>query len=135
MILGFVSVNTMQFITILETNHKENEIFIHYCQWTGNEEELGKLLKIIEFADPSNMSGDFCDFCYSEKKVSEGAVDEHIRLGYGCFAHTFQKHTGVFKCPDIKEEEVEDKYKAAQMLDECFYACRLGDYFKNNMSN
>ena len=122
----------MQFITILETNHKENEIFIHYCQWDGNEEELGKLLKIIEFADPSDMRGEFCDFCHSDTKVTEEAVDQHIRLPYGSYSHMFQKHTGVFKCPEF--DYIRDEYEAARMLDEVFYGCRIGDSFKKPSS-
>ncbi len=103
-------------------------MFIHYCQWNGNEEELEKLLRIIQFADPRGMKGEFCDFYSVDVKISESAVDEHIRLKYGCFAHTFQKHTGVFQCPAF--DYIRDEREAAYMLDECFYACRIGEYFK-----
>lgn len=118
----------MQFITIIETNHKENETFIHYCQWTGNEEELEKLVKFIEFALYDDMYGDYSSFCVSRKTISEAAVNEHLGLGYGCYDHMFQKHVGVFKCPEFDQT---DEFEAAKNLDDCFYACKLGNYFQN----
>ena len=121
----------MQFITILETNHKENETFIHYCQWTDNEEELEKLLKVIDFACYDDMYGDYSDFWYSRALISEFAVDEHVQLKeYGGYAHMFQKHMGVFTCPEFDTDYENDGDMAARLLDDTFYGCRLKEYFK-----
>ena len=60
-------------------------------------------------------------------KVSEEAVDAHITLKeLGNYNHMFQKHTGVFNCPTFPESPKDIAHK----LDEYFYGCRLGDYFK-----
>lgn len=120
----------MQFITILETNHKERESFLHYCQWTGNEEELTKLLKIIDFASTDDMCGDYSDFCCSRVLISESAVNEHMQLKeFGGYAHMFQKHVGIFTCPEFDIEN--DSDTAARVLDDTFYGCRLKEHFRN----
>lgn len=120
---------TMQFITIIETNHKEHETFIHYCQVDGNEDELGKLMNVIDMSEGGDeLSGDVCTFYCSTIRISEAAADEHIKLDYGCYSHMFQKHTGVFKCPQFGS--LEEPYDAARALDEYFYACKLKNYFR-----
>ena len=111
------------FLVIIETNHKERETFVHYCE---SQESITKLLKAIERADTSELWGDVSHFSYSWGVVSEEAVDAHVALTeLGCYDKMFQKHTGVFKCPDISD----DPTQAAHDLDKYFYACRLGDYF------
>jgi hypothetical protein len=120
----------MKFIVILETNHKENESYIHYCQWDGNETELQKLLNVIEFACYDDMYGDYSDFVCSRNFISESAVDEHIQLKeFNSYDHMFQKHVGVFKCPEFDYLRDGDEYEAAKMLDDCLYGCKLGNYF------
>ena len=118
----------MQFITIVERNYKENETFVHYCQWDGNEEELGKLLSVLDFALYDDMDGDYSMLWHEKGFISESAVDQHVHLRYGCFDHMFQKHTGVFKCPEF--DYIRDEYEAAKMIDDFFYACKLGNYFQ-----
>ncbi len=39
----------MEYIAILEKKVERGEIFVLYCQWTGNEAELEKLAGITEF--------------------------------------------------------------------------------------
>jgi hypothetical protein len=123
----------MQFITILETNHKERESFLHYCQWTGNEDELTKLLKVIDLACYDDMCGDYSDFWYSRALIRESAVDEHVQLKeYGSYCPMFQKHVGVFTCPEFDVDDCEkDGDMAARILDDTFYGCRLKEYFRN----
>lgn len=119
----------MQFIVILEHNHKENEQFFHYCQWTGNEEELRKLFKVIDAACYDDMCGDYSDFFCSKNLISETSVDEHVQMKeFNSYDHMFQKHTGVFTCPDFGD--LEDEYENARNLDDVFYGCKLGNYFK-----
>jgi hypothetical protein len=118
----------MQFVTIIETNHKEHETFFHYCQLDGNEDELGKLMRVIDQSEYGELYGDVCTFYCSRIPISEAAADEHINLDYGSFAHMFQKHKGIFKCPRF--DSIHDPYGAAKALDEYFYACRLENYFR-----
>ena len=120
----------MQFILIVETNHKENETFLHYCQWTGNEEELEKLVVMLEKADYDDLyGGDFSSFWFSRTKVSESAVDEHVKLEeFGSYSRMFQKHTGKFVCPEF-DGDTECPYNIANQIDRYFFACRLEDFF------
>lgn len=111
------------FVVIVERNHKEHESFIHYCE---SQESVMKLMRIIEKADTSDLWGDVSHFSCSWGIVLEEAVDAHVALKeLGCYDHMFQKHTGVFKCPEFAE----DPKEIARQLDEYFYGCRLGDYF------
>ena len=113
-----------KFLVIVETNHKERESFVHYCE---SQDSLIILLKAIEKADPSELWGDVSHFTCSWGIVSEEAVDAHISLKeLGNYNHMFQKHTGVFNCPTFPESPKD----IARKLDEYFYGCRLGDYFK-----
>lgn len=123
----------MEFIVIYETNHKENEMFIHYCQWTDNEEEIAKFLKYIELADYEELyGGDYSSvWAATNKRIPESAVDAHMGLddpnGY---SKLFNKHVGKFTCPEIMDDDwtEEDKpYKIAGELDEMFYGGR--EYF------
>lgn len=121
----------MNFITIVETNHKEHETFIHYCQLDENEVELGKLMRVIELSEGGDeLDGDVCTFLCSPIMISEEAVNEHMKLEYGTFAHMFQKHKGIFKCPTF--DYPRDPLEAARALDDFFYACKLGNYFRSN---
>jgi hypothetical protein len=117
----------MDFIVIYEFNNKETEVFLHYCQWTGNERELSKLIKVIEEADNDDLVGDVSFFQVSCVKIHEYAVDVHTRIkGFNNFDDMFQKHTGVFNCPEFTNDSIENAHK----LDSYFYGCRIGDYFK-----
>jgi hypothetical protein len=120
----------MEFLVIYEFNHKENEMFIHYCQWAGNEAELTKLMGFIERADWDEMGGDYSSVSVARnKRVPESAVDAHIGLedpnGY---SRLFEKHTGKFVCPDFDEDEdLDDEenrrhpHDLASDLDRFFY--------------
>ena len=124
----------MQFIVIFEHNHKENEQFLHYCQWTNNEVELEKLCRIVDFALYDDMDGDYCSFCCSRTLISESAVNEHLKIKeFNSYDHMFQKHIGVFECPEF--DPLMDEYEVAKRLDDIFYACKLGNYFKKPTSN
>jgi hypothetical protein len=98
----------MEFIIIFETNHKEEEMFIHYCQWTGNEVELRKFIKYIKEANFWELDGsDHSSLAAAtNKRIPESAVDAHIGLrdpnGYD---HMFQKHVGKFTCPNLDDDD------------------------------
>jgi hypothetical protein len=135
----------MDFITILEFNHKENEATFHYCQWQGNEAELEKLVAAIKLAEQDRefaYYGDVSTFRHEPGLVPEAAVTAHLALRYGSYTHMFQRHVGVFKCPTITSKgvnEAGDEYidipitsprECCIRLDDLFYGARLGRYFR-----
>lgn len=132
----------MQFITILETNRREKESAIHYCQWDGNEAELEKLFNImtLSYQDDDFRCHEVCTFVFSRQLIPEAAVDAHCKLLYGNYMSMFVKHTGTFKCPPFETtveseggEEVRvpmtDPYKCAEALHEYFRNTELSEYF------
>ena len=128
----------MEFILIVETNLKEDESFLSYCQWQGNEEELEKLFKIIDEKDDTELYGDVGKFAYSRVRLSESAVDEHMKIRLGTYTDMFHKCVGTFKSPSFTECDgtyapFEKKQRAkwyAQVLDTYFYHARFKNYFK-----
>lgn len=112
----------MDYIIILEHNHKEDETYVLYCQWTGNEEQLEKLVKVIETADPEDLSGDYASFSVSRVKIPEAAVDVHCSIkDFGGYIHMFQKCKGTFTCPEFSK----DPYEIAKELDDYYYHGKL----------
>lgn len=136
----------MQFVLIVERNCKEDESFLSYCQWQGNEEELEKLFKIIDEKDDSELYGDVGKFSYSRVLLSESAVDEHMKIQLGTYTNMFHKCVGTFKCPTFTEcESIYTSYPStefvprdpkqrarwyAELLDRYFYHARFSEYFK-----
>jgi len=135
----------MQFVTILEYNHKEHEATLHYCQWDGNEAGLESLFRVIDASNGDygdSIEGDVSTFEFSRELIPEAAVDVHIKLPYGCFTKMFKKHVGTFKCPLTVEDALDramnnrdrgymsNAYACGLALDEYFYASKLGNYFK-----
>ena len=114
-----------------ETNEKEdNEIALHYLQWTGNEEELTKLITVIKNATYGAISGDVARFEISINRIPEAAVDAHMAcvndFGKHYNRHTFfHKHVGVFRCPEFGEEP--RGYEGE--LDHYFYYERIAEWF------
>ncbi len=134
----------LQFVTILEQNHKENESVLHYCQWDGNEAELEALFAVIDIASEyTGAYGHVSTFQYERTLIPESAVRYHVRLSYGNFTHMFQRHKGVFRCPvTLKrkvtwiddeegnlEEPLTDPGECVSRLDEEMYAAGLGRHF------
>lgn len=136
----------MEFIIILERHFKEDESFVHYCQWQGNEAELEKLFAIIDEKDDTDLYGDVSKFSYSRHRLSESAVDEHCNVKLGIYSYMFNKYTGKFTCPsftyctnlmdgDSKTPPYQPKERAkwyARVLDSCFYSLQMGKYFKKD---
>jgi hypothetical protein len=116
----------MEYIIVLEHNHKEDETYVFYCQWTGNEQEMEKLAKAIETADTEDLSGDYASFSVSRVKIPEAAVDTHCSISDFCgYIHMFQKCEGTFQCPDFSE----DPYERAKELDDYYYHGKLREDF------
>ncbi len=126
------------FIVIHEHNHKEDEVFIHYCQWNGNELELAKLLALIAAADSTELKGDVSKFQGSSALISEDAVNQHIGLPFNSYARMFQKHVGTFKCPIAMPPAQlydSDRKRIARQLDEKLYGGQMPSYFKREASS
>ncbi len=126
----------MEFITILEFNHKENEPVLHYCQWTGNEVELEKLFAVIALAKLDSEFGRNGDhvssFDYSGVRLPEPAVRAHLGLPYGSYTRMFQMHTGRFVCPPFVAptlNEDRDEFVDGPMTDPTRCALKLDEYF------
>jgi hypothetical protein len=116
----------MEYIIILEHNKKEEETYVFYCQYTGNEGEMEKLMKAIETACTDDMYGDVALFETSRVKIPEAAVDIHCSINdFGSYIKMFQKCKGSFTCPEFSE----DPYEIAKELDEYFYHGKLREKF------
>jgi hypothetical protein len=131
----------MEYITFIEHNHKENEMFVFYLQYTGNEEALEKFTQFVKKAE-YDMDGDYSDFQINlDVKFSQDAVDQHCKLDYGSYSHMFQKVNGKFECPfegvedDSDDENNGEDYEINPIdlgyrFDELFYGTRIVDYFR-----
>jgi len=111
---------------VLEHNKKEDETYIFYCQWTGNELELEKLIHVIKTANPEDLSGDVAIFEVSRTRIPESAVNVHISIkDFGSYTNMFQKCEGTFTCSIFSE----DPHEKAIGLDDKFFGGRLPKFF------
>ena len=120
------------FITVCETDHKENESFFFYCQLDGNEEAFACLKEACAKAMYDDMYGDYSSFQIDMTPLPESVVDIHSKLfpNMNGYYSLFSKHTGTFHCPLSKEEVSElDEFVLAKRLDELFYGARLRTMF------
>jgi hypothetical protein len=124
----------MKFITFKENNHKENETFIFFLQYYGNENELNRLNDIISKTDFSDLYGDYSTYEIDIKNgISEESVDELIKVNIGNFSSLFQKCKGKFKFPFHLFEELNETEMASK-LDELLFACSIRDFFNDQFS-
>jgi hypothetical protein len=125
----------MNFITFKENNNKENESFIFFLQYDGNEEQLNKLNDIISKTDFSDLYGGDCSTFEIDIKtmISENSVDQITKINLGCFSHLFNKCSGEFKFPYVLFEDLNESEMAFK-LDQLFYACSIRNYFSSDKS-
>jgi hypothetical protein len=148
----------MEYIAILEKKVERGEIFVLYCQWTGNEAELEKLAKAMESTnqDPEDH---MTTFTFSRQRFPEAVVDLHLGItefqvsvwkdmGDGdnfedVSLPMFTKCSGTFVFPEkafqksmeneFRDEEEEEEEAGesdrALALDYLFSGCRLKNYF------
>lgn len=120
----------MQYIVFVENNFKENEPFIFYLQYTGNERKLQKFAEIVDRAYYRDMEGDYSEFSINiSSPVSEQSVLEHLRINLGTYNRMFNICKGNFMFDFDAFENLTDT-QVATALDEMFYHCRVKDYFK-----
>jgi hypothetical protein len=116
----------MEYIMILEHNKKEYETYVLYCQWTGNEVQMEKLIHTIKTADPEDLYGDFATYEVSRTRIPEAVVDIHVSIKeFGSYIPMFQKCEGTFICPEFSE----NPYEKASELDSAFFHGKLRMFF------
>ncbi len=72
----------MEYIAIQEWNFETRYTFVFYCQWTGNEVELEKLLTLIELSMEARAGaeGEVSTFQVSRRLIPESVVDIQVSL-------------------------------------------------------
>jgi hypothetical protein len=126
--------STLEFVPFIEYNTKENETFIFYLQWTGNEEQLTLLAEATGKAIADDMDGDFSLFSMDiGVKIPESAVDLHTKIKtFNGYFEMFTKCTGKFQSPFTLEEiDSIDGYEMAKLLDETFFATKIRQWFSD----
>ena len=122
----------MEFVTFTEHNHKENETFVFYLQWTGNEAALTLLQRAVDMSDISIMDGDYSSFTMNNEKIPESIVNQQCKLTTSNnFHRMYTKCTGTFACPLVDDYEDELKENTASLLDEMFYTCHIEKLFSD----
>ncbi len=88
----------MEFVLLTEQDHKRCHVNFYYLPWTGNEdglERLSRLIRVIEY--------DLEDWCFLQLDIntrfSEAAVDEHLRIRSPYTE--FNKVTGTMRLPEM----------------------------------
>jgi hypothetical protein len=120
----------MQYIVFAEKNYKENETFVFYLQYTGNEKKLEKFAKFLKKANYNFMDGDYSTFSMQiSAQISQQSVNEHLRINLGSYDRMFQVCKGIFTF-DLDTLENLSDIEIANTLDELFYLCRICHYFK-----
>ena len=121
----------MQYITLQEYNKKENETFVFFLQYTGNEKEINKLVYYIKNANTDDLNGDFSIFSIDENNmISESAVKELIKVDLGSYSSLFNMCKGKFYFDETLFTSI-SKDDWGLKLDNLYYPCRISTYFKN----
>jgi len=119
----------MKYITFQENNKKEYESFIFFLQYDGNEEHLKLLNNYVNYADFSELYGDYSTFEIDiDTLLDEEIVENICKVRLGSFSRRFQICKGHFDLPYelfINSNETE----TARILDDLFFACQIRDYF------
>lgn len=123
----------VEFVAFFEKNHKENEVFMFYLQWTGNETELTKLETFVSKANYEYMyGGHFSQVSMDlSVKLPESVVDMHckVKCPMNDYYRMFTKCKGKFYCPFDSEDEELDEFELAKRMDETFYSTRIRNMF------
>lgn len=123
----------LEFVVFYEKNYKEDELYIFYLQWTGNEEALRILERAVSKACYEDLYGDYSMVHLDiSVKLPESVVDAQCRLTntMNSYYQLFTKCVGKFNCP-FTETYLEnlDKYIIADLMDQIFYSCRIRHMF------
>lgn len=98
----------MEFVILYEFNYNTREPFFFYLQWTGNEEALTKLHKMV-----SKGSYDYASqFSLNiDTKIPLEAVDIHCKA-----SNLFTKCTGKFTFPFYDDDHELDELEIARLI-------------------
>ena len=116
----------MEYITFIERNHKEGEVFLAYLQYTGNEDELQNLEKFMRSSKTDLRGGHYSEFQINlDVRFSVDVVDQMCKLPYGEYARMFEKVSGNFKFP-LEDTEGD----TALRMDELFGGNNISKYIE-----
>ena len=121
----------MEFILLHEFNAKENESFIYFMQYTGNEETIASFSEFISKADYDEIGGDYVKFeIDTENLVSENTANEMIKCNFGSYSCMFSKLTGKMVDPfhGDSAEDMEGN-EIATLLTDKFFGNRITELF------
>jgi len=121
-----------KFVLLHEYNTKENESFVYFMQYTGNEETIASFADFLSKADYDNMDGgEYVKFEIDTKNfVSENTADEMIKCNFGSYNYMFSKLTGKMVSPfhGDSSEDMEGE-KIATLLNDKFFGNRITKLF------
>lgn len=121
-----------EFVKLTEVNDHEGETWVHWLQYTGNEEEIEKLDKLLkQWRDDSTY-----DLEYTldlEVRAPEDKVDFIVKHGGQGYMDYHNKHTGTFTCPEDPgmEETTEDWEDPNVLREDLFYKGQIASYFSD----
>lgn len=119
----------MQYVLFVEKNFKENETFLFYLQYTGNEKKIEKLSQALSKANYEFLRGDYSEFCMSTSAlISEQSVHEHLCVHLGSYCSMFQVCKGHFTF-DVDSLLLLSDTGIAKALDENFFSCGISHFF------
>jgi len=119
------------YVVFVENYQKDNQVFVNYLQYTGNEAEIAKLYKIVSAVEEEGFElyGDLSSFEMKiENPIPEDAVDAHINQELSLYVR-FRKVDGKFICHFDLDDEMYDL--SARALDNYFYGGQIRYYFQN----
>lgn len=132
--------SNLEFVVLMSTNPKEEEVYLYYLQWTGNEERLtylDSLLKACDFEVVYDRRSTMMVPMHLDIKnrLPEAAVDAHVKVSdINSYSKMFTKCTGEFNFNPDEEEKEEllkmDPYELGEYLCGMFVPYRIDGWFK-----
>ena len=123
-----------EFVVFFEYNSKEEETFIYYLQWTGNEDALTLLEKATEKANSTQDSYKIIYSLDTSVKLPEHVVDIHCRVinPNNSYHKMFTKCTGSFE-PSVTQKVLDElhEHQLGEYLDEFYCGCRIEKQFSD----
>lgn len=121
-----------EFVKLVEKNDHEGETWVFWLQYTGNEEEIDKLDKILRnWAATSKYE---IDFTLDLDRRPEDKIDFAVKEtpNDGCYNSIHNKIIGTFTCPEDPglDEMIEDWEDPNISRERLFYKGKIAEYFR-----